>query len=70
MVAFRNHYKMIEFVGSSHTSSKDAVKNAVAKLAIDEQNLRWFEVLDPRGHIEDGKIAHWQATVKIGATLD
>jgi len=63
-------YKMIELVGSSHTSIEEAVKNAVAKAAIDAKNLRWFEVLETRGHIEDGKVAHWQVTVKIGATLD
>ena len=63
-------YKMLELVGSSHTSIEDAVKNAVAKAAIDEKSLRWFEVLETRGPIEDGKIAHWQVRVKIGATLD
>jgi len=63
-------YKMIELVGSSHASIEDAVKNAIAKAAIDERNLRWFQVLETRGHIEDGKVAHWQVTVKIGATLD
>ena len=63
-------YKMIELVGSSHTSIEDAVKNAVATAAVNEKSLRWFEVIETRGHIEDGKIAHWQVTVKIGATLD
>jgi flavin-binding protein dodecin len=63
-------YKMIELVGSSHTSIEGAVQNAIAKAAIDEKSLRWFEVLETRGHIEDGKIAHWQVQVKIGATLD
>jgi flavin-binding protein dodecin len=61
---------MIELVGSSHTSIEGAVQNAIAKAAIDEKSLRWFEVLETRGHIEDGKIAHWQVRVKIGATLD
>jgi len=63
-------YKLLELVGSSHTSIEDAVKHAVAKAAIDEKNLRWFELVETRGHIEDGKIAHWQVRVKIGATLD
>jgi len=63
-------YKMIELVGSSHVGIEEAVKNAVAKAAIDEKNLRWLEVMETRGHIEDGKIAHWQVRVKIGATLD
>jgi flavin-binding protein dodecin len=63
-------YKLIELVGSSHTSIEEAVKNAVARAAIDEKSLRWFEVLETRGYIEDGRIAHWQVRVKIGAPLD
>ncbi len=63
-------YKIFELVGSSHTGIEAAVQNAVAKAAIDEKSLRWFEVVETRGHIEDGKIAHWQVRVKIGATLD
>lgn len=63
-------YKMIELVGSSHTSIEAAVQNAIARAAIDDKSLRWFEVLETRGHLEDGKIAHWQVRVKIGATLD
>jgi hypothetical protein len=62
-------YKMIELVGSSHTSIEAAVQNAIAKAEQDESKLRWFEVVETRGHIEDGKIAHWQVRVKIGATL-
>jgi hypothetical protein len=63
-------YKMIELVGSSHTSIEDAVKNAIAKADINESKMRWFEVVETRGHIDNGKIAHWQVRVKIGATLD
>ena len=62
-------YKIIELVGSSHTSIEAAVHNAIAKAEVDESTLRWFEVLETRGHISDGKIAHWQVRVKIGATL-
>jgi hypothetical protein len=70
-IAMSEHtYKMIELVGSSHVGIEEAVKNAVAKAARDEKNLRWFEVLETRGHIEDGKIAHWQVRVKLGTTLD
>jgi flavin-binding protein dodecin len=61
-------YKMIELVGSSHMSIEAAVQNAITKAAHDEKNLRWLEVLETRGHIEDGKVAHWQVRVKIGAT--
>jgi len=63
-------YKKIELVGSSSKSIEDAVKNALASVAQKEKNLRWLEVVDTRAHLEDGKIAHWQVTVKIGATLD
>jgi hypothetical protein len=62
-------YKMIELVGSSHMSIEAAVQNAIAKVEQDESKLRWFEVVETRGHIEEGKIAHWQVRVKIGATL-
>jgi dodecin len=55
---------------SSHASIEDAVKNAITKAEINESKMRWFEVVETRGHIENGKIAHWQVRVKIGATLD
>jgi len=63
-------YKMIELVGSSPSSIEEAVKNAISKAEQAESKMRWFEVVETRGHIEDGKIAHWQVRVKIGATLD
>jgi flavin-binding protein dodecin len=62
-------YKMIELVGSSHTSIESAVQNAVATAGINERTMRWFEVVETRGHIENGTIAHWQVRVKIGVTL-
>lgn len=62
--------RMIEFVGSSHGTIEDAVQNAVAKAARDHRNLQWLEVQEIRGHIEDGKVAHWQVRSKIGATQD
>jgi flavin-binding protein dodecin len=65
-----NHtYKKIEFVGSSTKSIEDAVQNAVAQAATAEKNLRWLEVVETRAHLEEGKVAHWQVTVKIGATI-
>lgn len=63
-------YKKIELVGSSPISIEDAVQNAVSKAALSEKNLRWLEVVETRAHLEDGKISHWQVTVKIGATLE
>lgn len=62
-----NHiYKKIELVGSSQTSMEDAIQNAIAKAGETIQNLRWFEVVETRGQIEDGKVAYWQVTVKVG----
>lgn len=63
-------YKLIEIVGSSTTGIEDAVQNAVAKASKSLRNLRWFEVTQTRGHIEDGRVAHWQVTIKIGFTLE
>ena len=63
-------YKTIELVGSSTRGAEDAVQRAIAKAAATVRNLRWFEVVDTRGHIENGRVAHWQVTVKLGFTLD
>ena len=63
-------YKTIELVGSSSKSVEDAVQRAVAKAAETVRNLRWFEVVDTRGHIEGGRIAHWQVTLKLGFALE
>ncbi|MFV0414897.1 MAG: dodecin [Chthoniobacterales bacterium] len=63
-------YKKIELVGSSTVSIEDAVQRAVAKASESVRNLRWFEVKETRGHIEEGKVAHWQVTVLIGFTLE
>ncbi|MFZ4717251.1 MAG: dodecin [Chthoniobacterales bacterium] len=65
-----NHtYKKIELVGSSTKSIEDAVQNAVAQAASTDKNLRWLEVVETRAHLEEGKVAHWQVTVKIGSTI-
>ena len=66
-----NHiYKKIELVGSSPNSIEEAVQNAVAKASTTLHNMRWFEVVETRGQIENDKVAHWQVTLKIGFTLD
>ena len=62
-------YKKIELVGSSTKSIEDAVKNAVAQASKEHTHLRWLEVIETRAHLENGTIAHWQVTVKIGITL-
>jgi flavin-binding protein dodecin len=65
-----NHvYKKIELTGSSATGIQEAIENAVSKAGESNDNLRWLEVVETRGHIENGKVAHWQVTVKIGVTL-
>jgi dodecin len=59
-------YKKIELVGTAKTSVEDAVQNAISKANETIEDLRWFEVLETRGQIEDGKIAYWQVTIKVG----
>jgi dodecin len=63
-------YKKIELVGSSPRSIEEAVSNALARAEKTIRNMRWFEVTEMRGHIENGKIDHWQVTVEVGFTLD
>jgi dodecin len=66
-----NHvYKTIELTGSSPKSVDQAVANAISKASKSLHNLRWFQVIDTRGEIEKGKVAHWQVTLKVGFTLD
>ena len=63
-------YKKIELVGSSSSSIEEAVQNAVARAQKTIRNMRWFEVSETRGNIENGKIDHWQVTLTVGFTLD
>jgi len=63
-------YKSLELTGSSAKSVDDAVRNAINKASKSIHNLRWFEVTTVRGGIEDGALAHWQVTMKVGFTLD
>ena len=66
-----NHiYKKLELVGSSAESIEAAVQNALARARKTVRNMRWFEVTETRGHIENGKVDHWQVTVKVGFTLE
>jgi len=62
-------YKKIELTGSSTVGIQEAIENAVSKAAKTIHDMRWFEVVETRGHIVDGKIAHWQVTIKIGFSL-
>lgn len=66
-----NHvYKIIELTGSSTASSDDAIRRAIAKAAKTVHGMRWFEVIESRGHIVGEKVEHWQVTLKVGFTLD
>ena len=66
----KHTYKIIEIVGSSPSSIEDAIQSAVADASKTLRNIKWFEVVETRGHVEDGKVAHFQVTLKIGFTLD
>ena len=59
-------YKVIEVVGSSQLGADDAIRNAIETTAKSIRNIDWFEVLKTRGHVVDGKVAHFQVTLKIG----
>ena len=63
-------YKMLELVGSSTVSSDEEIRNAITKAADSVLNMDWFEVTQTRGHIVDGKIAHWQVSIRIGFRLE
>jgi flavin-binding protein dodecin len=63
-------YKISEIVGSSPDGIDDAIRNGVARASESLRNLGWFEVTDVRGHLEDGAIAHFQVTMKVGFRLE
>jgi dodecin len=63
-------YKMIELTGSSKVSMEEAVKNAIAKASESVHNMRWFQIVDSRGYIDDNAVSYWQVTLKIGFTVD
>jgi flavin-binding protein dodecin len=63
-------YKKIEITGTSTTSIEEAVQNAIARSAKTVHQMRWFEVTEIRGDIDQGKVGHWQVTTKIGFTLE
>ena len=63
-------YKKIEIVGSSPNGMEDAVHNALSRASKTIRNMRWFEVTETRGYIDEGKVEHWQVTLKIGFTLE
>jgi flavin-binding protein dodecin len=66
-----NHvYKLLELTGSSSVSIEDAVSKAIAKAHETVRNIRWFTITETRGQVVEGKVAHWQVSLKIGFTLE
>ena len=63
-------YKIIELTGSSADGIEAAIQNAIAKASKSLHNLRWFQVMETRGHIENDRVAHYQVTLKVGFTVD
>lgn len=63
-------YKIVELAGSSEQGIEHAVATAISRTADTVRNLRWFEVTEIRGHVEDGRIAHWQVGIKAGFTVE
>jgi flavin-binding protein dodecin len=63
-------YKSVEITGSASTTVNDAIERAVAKASETLRNIDWFEVTSVRGHVADGKVAHYQVTLKIGFRLE
>ena len=63
-------YKLLELTGSSTQGIEDAVQKAIAKAHLTVRNIHWFTVTETRGHVVDGKVAHWQVTLKVGFTLE
>ena len=66
----QNVYKKLELVGSSTTSIEEAIHNAIDAASETVKNVEWFEVMETRGHVEDGKVAHFQVVVKVGFRID
>ena len=63
-------YKSVEITGSSSAGVKEAIDRAIAKASETLRHIDWFEVLSVRGHVEDGNVAHYQVTLKIGFRLE
>jgi flavin-binding protein dodecin len=66
-----NHvYKLVEVVGSSTVGTDDAIRNAIETSAKTLRHIDWFQVSETRGHVVDGKVAHYQVTIKVGFRLE
>ena len=66
-----NHvYKIVELTGSSTTNVEDAIQSAIAKASQTVRHMHWFQVVDTRGTIDNGKVEYWQVTIKVGFRLE
>lgn len=63
-------YKLVDLVGTSSESVTDAIQNAITRASATIRNIRWFEVVQVRGDVSGGKVAHYQVTLKVGFTLE
>ncbi|HEV7802907.1 MAG TPA: dodecin [Burkholderiales bacterium] len=63
-------YKLLELTGSSSVSIEDAVQKAITRANQTIRNIHWFTITETRGHVTDGKVAHWQVSLKVGFTLE
>ena len=63
-------YRVIEIVGTSTDSTDDAIRSGIARANETLRQVDWFEVVETRGHIEDGAVAHFQVTLKVGFKLE
>jgi flavin-binding protein dodecin len=63
-------YKILELVGSSEKSIEDAIQNAISRASKTVREMKWFEVVQTRGHIENGKVGHYQVALRVGFTLE
>lgn len=63
-------YRVLELVGSSETSIEDAIKSAISKASNTVRHMRWFQIVETRGHIENNTLSHYQVTLKVGFTVE
>jgi len=63
-------YKLIELVGTSPTSTDEAVRNAIQKASVTIKHIDWYQVIESRGHVENGRVAHYQVSLKVGFRIE
>jgi flavin-binding protein dodecin len=63
-------YKLIELVGTSPSSTDEAIRNAIEKAAVTVNHIDWYQVIESRGHVENGRIAHYQVALKVGFRIE